>query len=143
MKWFMFVVTLHFLEHIAQIIQLYVFKWLRPNCVGILGLWYPWLIQSEWLHYIYAVFMLVGLIILKKRQKNRWWTTAIHLQQFHHFEHLLLLVQAIANVPMANRVSIGSLFFSSRIELHFFYNLMVMIPIVISIMMNLKRGVSI
>ena len=36
----------------------------RP--MGMLGLWYPWLIKSEALHYGYALVMLIGIWVLRK-----------------------------------------------------------------------------
>ncbi len=136
MKIFALVVLLHFLEHIAQMIQLYLWHWSRPECLGILGLWLPWLVRSELLHYSLALYMVVGLAIYRQRYKNHWFNTAYYLQQFHHFEHLLLLTSLFF---LGKPMSVGSLWFP-RIELHFFYNLVVMIPMVLSLIK--LRGVS-
>ena len=92
MNFFSAIVAFHFAEHIAQLIELYVLGWERMNCLGLLGLWQPALMRSEWLHYLYALAMLIGLYYFRPHVKNRWWTTTIYLQQFHHFEHLLLLL---------------------------------------------------
>ena len=51
---FMLIVLAHWGEHLVQAYQIYVMGWPRPKANGILGLWYPWLIQSETLHYGYA-----------------------------------------------------------------------------------------
>ena len=51
---FMFIVLAHWGEHLVQAYQIYVMGWPRPKANGILGLWYPWLIKSETLHYGYA-----------------------------------------------------------------------------------------
>jgi len=48
MQIFMIVVALHFSEHLVQIWQLWVLGWPRPQCMGLLGLAYPWLMRSEW-----------------------------------------------------------------------------------------------
>jgi hypothetical protein len=143
MKYFVGICIAHFAEHLGQIIELYVLGWSRPDCLGLLGLWQPWLMRSEWLHYLYALFMLIGLYLLKRQVKSRWWTTTIYLQQFHHLEHLLLLRHALIGVAMVNRTSIGGAFFP-RLELHFFYNLVVMIPMMIALWkINIKVfGVS-
>jgi len=130
MRLFLTLVLVHFSEHIAQLIQLYVLNWSRPDCLGLLGLWMPWLMRSEWLHYGYALFMLIGLYVFKVN--NAWWRRTIYLQQFHHFEHLLLLIQALFGVAMVDRTSIGGLFFP-RLELHFFYNFIVMMPMAIAL----------
>src|SRR3954471_24645969 len=58
---FTFVVLAHWAEHLAQAFQIYVLKWPPPQARGVLGLWYPWLIKSEVLHYGYALVMLIGI----------------------------------------------------------------------------------
>src|SRR6476661_882921 len=62
---FMFIVLAHWGEHLVQAYQIYVMGWPRPKANGILGLWYPWLIQSEALHYGFAIVMLVGIWVLR------------------------------------------------------------------------------
>jgi hypothetical protein len=44
---FMVIVLGHWAEHLAQAWQIFVMGSPRPKANGILGLWYPWLIQSE------------------------------------------------------------------------------------------------
>src|SRR6476661_5871744 len=55
---FMFIVLAHWAEHLAQAYQVYVLGWPRPKAGGFLGLFYPWLVSSELLHYGYAIVML-------------------------------------------------------------------------------------
>ena len=63
---FMAVVLAHWGEHLVQAYQIYVMGWPPAKAGGILGLWYPWLIKSEVLHYSYALVMLVGIWVLRK-----------------------------------------------------------------------------
>src|SRR5215469_17921532 len=63
---FMAIVLAHWGEHLVQAYQIWVLGWPRPQANGILGLWYPWLIKSETLHYGYAVVMLIGIWVLRK-----------------------------------------------------------------------------
>ena len=51
----------HWAEHLTQAFQIYVLKWPLPKALGFLGLFYPWLVKSEVLHYVYALVMLVGI----------------------------------------------------------------------------------
>jgi hypothetical protein len=87
--------------------------------------------RSEWLHYTHALFMLAGLYYFKDQARSwRWWTTTLLLQQYHHLEHLILLLQALIRVNLLNSpvpISLGQLWFP-RLELHFAYNLMVLVP---------------
>jgi hypothetical protein len=134
---FMVVVLAHWGEHLAQAYQIWVLHWPRPMANGILGLWYPWLIKSEVLHYVYALVMLIGLWVLRKGFSGRartWWTIALVIQFWHHFEHLLLLTQAMLHHNLYGRpVPMSVLqFFVPRVELHLFYNSIVFIPMVIA-----------
>src|SRR3954466_15694592 len=74
---FMVVVLGHWAEHLAQAYQIWVLKWPRPQARGVLGEPFPWLISSEWLHYGYALVMLVFLFALRPGFVGRsrtWWT---------------------------------------------------------------------
>src|ERR1700691_3819210 len=87
---FMAIVLAHWAEHLAQAWQIWVMGWPRPKANGLVGLWYPWLIKSEVLHYGYALFMLVGLWVLLKGFSGRahtWWLIALVIQFWHHIEH--------------------------------------------------------
>ena len=48
---FLLVIYLHLIEHIFQMIELYILNWERPMCLGLLGFYIPQLIHSEYLHY--------------------------------------------------------------------------------------------
>ncbi len=133
---FMAIVLAHWGEHLVQAYQIWVMGWPRPKANGILGLWYPWLIQSEVLHYAYALVMLIGLWVLRKGftgLSRKWWTVALVIQFWHHIEHLLLIGQATFHHNLMGKpVPVSVLqFFFPRVELHLFYNAVVFIPMVI------------
>jgi hypothetical protein len=140
---FMFVVIAHWAEHIAQAYQIWVLGWPRPQAGGVLGLWLPWLVTSEWLHYGYAVFMLAGLVMLRHGFTGRarsWWNASMWIQVWHHFEHLLLLLQAITGLHLLGKpqvTSIAQLVFP-RVELHLFYNAIVFVPMVVAMVLHLR-----
>jgi hypothetical protein len=134
---FMLIVLAHWGEHFAQAYQVFVLGWPRPKSNGILGLWYPWLIQSEVMHYGYALVMLICLWTLRKGFTGRsytWWMIAFWIQFWHHIEHLLLIGQAtLHHNLMGKPVPFSVLqFFFPRVELHLFYNSIVFIPMVIA-----------
>jgi len=134
---FMVVVIGHWAEHIVQAIQIYALHWPRPQAGGVLGLAFPWLVTSEWLHYGYAVVMLVGFVLLRHGFVGRgrtWWNAALWIQVWHHFEHLLLLAQAATGAYLMGKAvptSIAQLVFP-RVELHLFYNAIVFVPMVVA-----------
>jgi hypothetical protein len=133
----MAIVLAHWGEHLAQAYQIYVMGWPRAKANGILGLWYPWLIKSEVLHYVYALLMLIGIWVLRKGFSGKartWWTVALVIQFWHHIEHFLLISQAALHHNLFGRpVPMSVLqFFVPRVELHLFYNSIVFIPMVIA-----------
>jgi hypothetical protein len=140
---FMLIVLAHWAEHVAQAAQIWVFGWTRPEARGVLGLAWPWLVSSEWLHYGYALIMLAGLWLLRDGFVGRaraWWLAALAIQAWHHVEHLLLLGQAITGSNLFGRgvpTSILQLVIP-RVELHLFYNAVVFIPMVIAMYLHIR-----
>jgi hypothetical protein len=140
---FMLIVIAHWVEHITQAVQIYALGWARPRAKGALGLAFPWLVTSEWLHYGFAVVMLIGLIVLRHGFVGRartWWNVALGIQVWHHLEHLLLLLQVITGAYLLGQkqpTSILQLFFP-RVELHLFYNAVVFVPMVVAMIYHLR-----
>lgn len=136
LRLFMVVVLGHWAEHLAQAVQIYVLGWPVTEARGVLGLWYPWLVKSELLHYLYALVMLAGLWTLRKGFRglsHKWWTAALAIQFWHHVEHALLIGQALSGHNLFGSpvpTSIVQLLIP-RVELHLFYNTVVFIPMVI------------
>ena len=100
-------------------------------------------VTSEWLHYGYAVVMLVLLALLRPGFVGRartWWTVALAIQFWHHIEHLLLLVQAQTGHFLFGRpvpTSFAQLFLP-RVELHLFYNSIVFLPMIVAMYLHLR-----
>jgi len=134
---FMAIVLAHWGEHLAQAYQIWVMGWPVAKSNGIVGLWYPWLIKSEALHYGYALVMLIGIWVLRKGFVGRsytWWMVAFWIQFWHHIEHLLLIGQATFHHNLFGKpvpFSIIQLFIP-RVQLHLFYNSIVFIPMVVA-----------
>lgn len=144
---FGFIVIAHWAEHLVQAFQIWVLGTPRPQAGGILGDIFPWLITSEWLHYGFAIVMVVGLWLLRPGfvgRARRFWDIAFYIQVWHHFEHLLLLVQAMSGVYLDGAkvpTSLLQLVFP-RVELHLFYNTVVTIPMAIGIWLHLRPSRS-
>lgn len=137
-KLFIALVLFHFLEHVIQISQVYLLHMSRHKAGGILGYFFPWLMHSELLHFAYALLMFLGLVYFKPETRGKersWWVCAYYLQMWHLFEHTLLFAQATTGIYLfgkAQPTSIVQLFFP-KIELHFFYNVLVIIPILLAV----------
>jgi hypothetical protein len=127
------IVLAHWSEHLAQALQIYVLGWPIPESRGVLGMWFPALITSEALHYLYALVMLVAFWVLRKGFVGRsytWWMIAFGIQFWHHVEHALLQGQAILGQNLFGSpvpLSIAQLVLP-RVELHLLYNTAVTIP---------------
>lgn len=136
---FTFVVLAHWAEHLTQAYQIYVLGWPRPAAGGFLGLFFPWLVSSEVMHYGYAIVMLIGLWTLRKGftgTSRKWWTAALVIQFWHHIEHAVLQWQALTHhywfgspVPVS---FLQLLFPKSRVEIHLFYNAVVFMPMLVA-----------
>jgi hypothetical protein len=135
---FMVIVLAHWAEHLVQAVQIYMLGWPRPQAGGVLGLWFPFLVSSEILHYGYAIVMLIGIWMLRKGFTGlslKWWTVALVIQFWHHIEHLLLQMQVLFHhnllgspVPLS---FLQMAFPKNRVEIHLFYNAIVFIPMMI------------
>src|SRR6478672_10827699 len=139
---FMLIVLAHWVEHIAQAWQIYVFGWPAHHARGFLGLYYPWLVHSEVLHYGYALIMLTGIWLLRKGftgSSQKWWTMALVIQFWHHIEHLLLIGQATFHHNLFGSPVPASILqlVVPRVELHLFYNTVVFIPMIIGMYYHL------
>tara|TARA_R110002126_G_scaffold12416_8_gene53991 strand:+ start:6471 stop:7088 length:618 start_codon:yes stop_codon:yes gene_type:complete len=142
MQFFAVIVLAHWAEHLVQAFQIYVLDWPIPESRGILGLYFPWMVKSEMLHYGYAIVMLIGIWMLRSGMVGRsstWWMISFWIQFWHHIEHALLQGQALVGhnlfdspVPM----SLVQLWIP-RVELHLFYNSVVFIPMVIGMYYHL------
>jgi hypothetical protein len=140
---FMAIVLAHWGEHLLQTMQIYVLGWPVPESRGIVGYFFPVLVSSEILHYGYALVMLAGLALLRPgftaTDDRRWWTIALAIQFFHHFEHLLLQGQYLLGQNLFDRpvpTSIAQLWVP-RVELHLFYNTIVFIPMMVAMYFHL------
>lgn len=132
------VVLAHWVEHLVQAVQIWALGWPRPEALGFLGLAAPGLISEEWLHWGYAVIMLVGFALLLPGMTGRarlWWKVALGIQVWHWVEHMLLFVQAQLDVTFfggAVPTSVVQIWIP-RAELHLLYNGLVTIPMVVAV----------
>lgn len=134
----------HFSEHIIQLIQAFVLGMPRHQSMGLLGLWFPELMRTEVLHFSYNLVQLLGLLFLAygfSGRARRWWNVAILLQGWHFFEHFLLQAQYVTTFYLFGKprqTSIGELLLP-RIELHFVYVTLAVIPTVIAIYLHFRQ----
>ncbi|WP_223167702.1 hypothetical protein [Nonomuraea sp. SYSU D8015] len=144
---FLVIVVAHWAEHIAQAIQVYALGWPLPEARGVLGIPFPWLVTSEWMHYGYALIMLAGLWFLRQGFVGRsrtWWNIALGIQAWHHFEHLLLLLQALTGYHLLGKPVVTSIvqLIIPRVELHLFYNTLVTLPMIVAMILHRRPSLA-
>lgn len=79
LKIFAGLMVAHWAEHLVQAYQVYVLGYERHHAGGLLGQVYPWLMHTEWLHFAYAVFTFLGLLLLHRAfdgPARAWWNAA-------------------------------------------------------------------
>jgi hypothetical protein len=144
---YMLIIVAHWLEHVLQIYQIYGLGWHPDKAGGILGVIYPSLVESETLHFVYDFIQWAGILVLLPGFRGRartWWIVAMVAQTWHYIEHVLLMGQYLSGYYLfgaAKQISILQLWFP-RAELHFSYNLMVFIPMVIAVHYYLQPKIA-
>jgi hypothetical protein len=135
---FMMIIVAHWMEHVLQIYQIYGLGWEPAVAGGVLGVIFPKLVESEILHFVYDFIQWAGIVVLRPGFKGRartFWTVAMIAQTWHYIEHVLLMGQYLSGYYLfgaAKQTSILQYWFP-RAELHFVYNLLVFIPMVIAV----------
>ena len=137
------IVIVHWVEHLFQAAQIWILGMPRPQALGALGYVFPWLVKSEVMHFIYAVLMFGGLVLLRSGfhgTAKTWWTVSLAIQSFHLFEHTLLILQATSGQNLFGSpvpTSIGQQFIP-RPELHLIYNLVVFVPMIVAMWLHTR-----
>ena len=132
----------HFLEHVAQMVQIHILGLTGPNARGVFGA-----LDLEWVHFVWNTWVIVTVVILLLRfRTNAWlWVTAL-LAGWHEIEHLVImsvyLTTGQVGTPglLAHGGLVGAGFPLSRPDLHFLYNLVETIPLVAAFVCQLKRS---
>ncbi|MDX8037077.1 hypothetical protein SK803_43385 [Lentzea sp. BCCO 10_0856] len=89
-------------ERLAQVSQRYLLGFPDAYARGVFGYVFPWLANSPWLDRFCALVMLIGLVVLRSAftgRGRRWWTAALVVQLWHHFEYLLVFIGTGPNGP--------------------------------------------
>lgn len=143
---YMVIVSIHFLEHVTQILQVRLLGMTPREAGGLFGEVLPNLVANESLHMSYNTLQLTGLILLapgfrKSHAAKRLWIAAIVAQTWHWLEHAFLQVQYLTGhyfYGAIKQMSVLERFFP-RVELHFAYNLSVVVPTVAALVVYLVQ----
>jgi hypothetical protein len=126
--------TGHFLEHVAQMIQLHLLGLTGAGARGVFGA-----LDIEWVHFIWNTWVIAAVLTLLWRYRaNRWlWLTAV-LSGWHELEHLWIfsvyLTTGVSGTPglLSQGGALGGGLPIARADLHFFYNLVETLPLALA-----------
>lgn len=131
----------HCFEHVAQETQIHVFHLPGAHARGIFGT-----LDIEWVHFVWNTWVLIAvLLLLRVARKNPWLWITVALAGWHELEHLFVfyvyLATGRAGTPglLAQGGLIGGGLSIQRPDLHFFYNLIETVPLVVGLVWQLQR----
>jgi hypothetical protein len=126
--------TGHFLEHVVQMAQIHVQDRPLPQAHGVFGA-----LDIEWVHFAWNTWVLVAvLLLLRPFGRNRWLRLTAVLAAWHELEHAYLMWVYLdtgrAGNPglLADGGRLGGGLPLSRPDLHFLYNLVETVPLIIA-----------
>lgn len=133
--------TGHFLEHVAQMIQLRLLGLTGPAARGVFGA-----LDVEWVHFVWNTWVIVAVAVLLTRfGPNRWLWLAALLAGWHEIEHLYIfsvyLRTGVAGTPgfLSQGGALGGGLPLSRPDLHFLYNLAETLPLLVGFVLQVRR----
>jgi hypothetical protein len=134
----------HFVEHIAQMIQIHVFGFQGADARGIFGT-----LDIEWVHFIWNTWvLLVALVLVARFRANRWLWLTLLVSGWHGVEHVAIfrvyLTTGLSGTPglLSQGGAIAGGLPVGRPDLHFFYNLIETIPLVVAFLAQVQRTES-
>ena len=140
---FILVVTqgVHFLEHVAQMVQIHLLGLSGLQARGIFGM-----LNLEWVHFIWNSWVLLCAVLLVfLYRKNPWLWVLLVISVWHEIEHVYIMSVFLrtghpgAPGLLAAGGAIGGGLPLSRPDLHFFYNLLEEVVLIIAYLSQIQR----
>ena len=134
--------TGHFLEHVVQMVQLHVLHLPGHEAHGVFGAF-----DSEWVHFTWNnTVTLVVFLLVTRFSGNRWlWLTAL-IAGWHGLEHSYImwvyLTTGLRGSPglLGAGGVIGGGLPVPTVDLHFYYNLIETLPLLIAFVYQCRRS---
>src|SRR6266516_370705 len=140
---FILVVTqgAHVLEHVAQMVEIHLLGLSGLQARGILGM-----LDIEWVHFIWNAWVLLcAMLLVFLFPKNPWLWVLLVISVWHEIEHLSIMSVFLrtghpgAPGLLARGGAIGGGLPLSRPDLHFFYNLLEELVLIIAYLYQIRR----
>lgn len=135
--------TIHFIEHIAQMVQIHILGLSGSQAHGIIGT-----LDVEWVHFLFDACWLpicVYTLCVIFRKSNPWLWVLLPIVTWHAIEHVAImhyyLTTGISGSPglLASGGAIGGGLPLTRPDLHFLYNLVEETLIVIAYVWQVRQ----
>jgi hypothetical protein len=133
--------TGHFLEHVAQMIQIHLLRLQGAQAQGVFGM-----LNIEWVHFVWNTWVLIAAVVLLVRYRdNAWlWFTTL-FAAWHAIEHAYIVWvyvrTGVAGTP--GLLSLGGAIQGglpiTRPDLHFLYNLIETAPLAVAFFWQVRR----
>lgn len=130
--------TGHFLEHVAQMIQIHVLSLTGSDARGIFGA-----LDVEWVHFVWNTWVLLAvLVLLVPFGLNRWLRLTLLLSGWHALEHAYIfsvyLSTGLSGTPglLSQGGALAGGLPIARPDLHFVYNLIETVPLIIAFLLQ-------
>ena len=140
---FILVVTqgAHVLEHVAQMVQIHLLGLSGPQARGILGM-----LDIEWVHFIWNGWVLLCAVVLVFLfPRNPWLWALLVISVWHEVEHVYIMSVYLqtghigAPGLLARGGAIGGGLPLSRPDLHFGYNVLEELVLIIAYLYQIQR----
>ncbi len=140
---FILVVTqgAHVLEHVAQMVQIHLLGLSGLQARGILGM-----LDIEWVHFIWNAWVLLCTVLLVFIfSKNPWLWVLLVISVWHEMEHVYIMSVFLrtghigAPGLLARGGAIGGGLPLIRPDLHFYYNLLEELVLIIAYIYQIQR----
>ena len=140
---FILVVTqgAHVLEHVAQMVQIHLLGLSGLQARGIFGM-----LDIEWVHFIWNSWVLLCAVLLVFLfRKNPWLWVLLVISVWHEIEHVSIMsVFLRTGHPgspglLAHGGAVGGGLPLSRPDLHFYYNLLEELVLIIAYLYQIRR----
>src|SRR5712691_7759444 len=136
--------TGHFLEHVAQMIQIHVLALSGPDARGILGT-----LDIESVHFLWNTWVFIAVLALLHRYgANRWlWLTAL-FSTWHAVEHAYIfsvyLTTGLSGTPglLAQGGALYGGLPLTRPDLYLVYNLIDTVPLITAFLYQAQRSTN-
>jgi hypothetical protein len=132
----------HFLEHAVQMTQIHILRSTGADARGIFGA-----LDIEWVHFIWNSWVIIAATLLWRQfPRNPWLPMVVIIAAWHAIEHVYLmsvyLATGRAGTPglLSQGGAIGGGLPLIRPDLHFLYNLIETIPLVMAFAWQLKHS---